>query len=170
MKSKIKNLEIEQTCLQKSNKKLRRDLSSLSKGSQLTEELINRAQRYRKERNLLVDEVERLRDKLEDMKMMVSKMKLDKEHQQKSQQKMNVVKLSRVEAFAPTTVDQLREGMMVKFIGVPKSSDISPVQEGQIEEILKIDGEHLIVIRMGDEDGDTLFCQIPMKKIIVAWS
>lgn len=49
---KVLVLEKEQVSLQKSNKKLRRDLASLSKGTQLTEELINRAQRYRRERNL----------------------------------------------------------------------------------------------------------------------
>ena len=49
---KVVYMEKEQSTLQKSNRKLRRDLASLSKGTQLTEELINRAQRYRKERNL----------------------------------------------------------------------------------------------------------------------
>ena len=79
------------------------------------------------------------------------------------------MKLSRVDAFAPTTVGQLNEGMMVKFIGTQRSDDISPVQEGQIEEIMRIDGDDVFVIRMSDDDGDSVFCQIPLRKIIVAW-
>ena len=58
---------------------------------------------------------------------------------------------------------------MVKFIGTQSCEDISPVQEGQIEEILRIDREDMIVIRMSDEDGDSVFCQVPLRKIIVAW-
>ena len=39
----------------------------------------------------------------------------------------NVVKLDRVNAFAPTCIDQLDAGMMVKFIGHQKFGDMSPV-------------------------------------------
>lgn len=117
----------------------------------------------------MIDEVERLRDKMEDLKAMAASVRKPKNCAESDSRKVNIVKLSRVEAFAPSTIEQLREGMMVKFIGSQRSDDISPVQEGQVEEILRIDGEDMIVIRMSDEDGDSVFCQVPLRKIIVAW-
>ena len=121
----------------------------------------------------LIDEVERLREKLEDLKTLASQVRRPKVCTECKEignpRKVNIVKLSRVDAFAPTTVGQLNEGMMVKFIGTQRSDDISPVQEGQIEEIMRIDGEDVFVIRMSDDDGDSVFCQIPLRKIIVAW-
>ena len=105
---------------------------------------------------------------MEDLKAMAASVRKPKNTEADSR-KVNIVKLSRVEAFAPSTIEQLREGMMVKFIGSQRNDDISPVQEGQVEEILRIDGDDMVVIRMSDEDGDSVFCQVPLRKIIVAW-
>ena len=142
MKENMDNLKKDQVKLVKNNKQLRRDVATLSKGTKLTEEIISRAQRYRKERDLLADEVERLRAKVGDLQIeggMTGKNsdpKIIRKRDVIPQAKLNVVKLSRVDAFAPTTVGQLATGMMVKFIGhTQRFDDVSPVQEGIIEEI-----------------------------------
>ena len=60
----IENLKTQQKKLQGSNKKLRKNLAVLSKGAQITEDILERAERYKHERDLLAEEVERLRDRV----------------------------------------------------------------------------------------------------------
>lgn len=90
MRENLENLKRDQNKLLKNNKILRKDIASLSKGTRLSEEIVLRAQRYRKERDILADEVERLRNKIE---------KLEFAKMQDSVVKpisSNVVKLNRV--------------------------------------------------------------------------
>ena len=78
------SLRLEQEKLVKSNNQLRKDLSILSKGSRLSEEIIKRAQRYRKERDMLADEVEKLRYK-------ISKFELKKEEEIATKEKVQEI-------------------------------------------------------------------------------
>ena len=58
---------------------------------------------------------------------------------------------------------------MIKFIGHTQNfKDVSPVQEGLIENLTPEFGG-MVHVRVCDEDGDTSFCKVALRKVIVAW-
>lgn len=193
MKENIELLKKDQAKLMKNNKNLRKDITILSKGTKLTDEIVSRAQRYRKERDLLAEEVERLRSKIETLQIQ----NVVQHHQlsSKSIQKADILpvihnststgnaataaatraaknytsKENRIDAFAPRSIKELSAGMMVKFIGhTQRFDDISPVQEGMVEDV-NIDLGGIVIVRVHDDDNETVFIKVPLRKVIVAW-